>query len=285
MALALCCTTPNSAAHKARLEAEIAHREWAQYQQQVAAEEAEHKRWLDAMVKESQCASAVATTAFPLIGAVCAAAFLWTFSDYPLVPLQLENAAWGSNWLLATVGAYYAAAACLVGVILSSENLCVGAVWSLALLLLGAPFGCIYLVVRVCHHGTLGLMSLKDGLFMTPAYTDTGAVTGYASGFYVVAGGSFFLRLVWTIRNYPLFPLQTEDPVWACEWLFTTVGDLYTCLFCLCGVIVSTESTLVGLMWCAALMVFGGPGACIYMAYRAFVHQSISLQAKSTDWW
>ena len=84
----------------------------------------------------------------------------WTLIRQPLFPLQPSNAAWASAWLFTTVCDYYASTFCLCGVILATEGLLEGVVWSLACCLLGSPFGCAWVISRLWKHGTIAITDL-----------------------------------------------------------------------------------------------------------------------------
>jgi len=221
----------------------------------------------------------MATTFYPLLGLCFSGVVVWTYLDYPLKPLQLEDTDWGQQWLLTLVIDYYTLALCIVGVLFATEHCCIAGVWSLLILGLGAPFACAYMVVRVCRHGNLSLLTMKDERFITPRGTDSGPIRGYFSGFYVVAGLSFAARLGWTLLHYPLLPLQ-DDSKWLTEWLLTTAGDIVTIAACLCGIVCSTEGAFMSVVWCLAVLLTGGSGGCAYLTYRACLHDSITLQSK-----
>ena len=91
-----------------------------------------------------------------LIG--CATAIIVTCTSHPLFPIQSDNLEWNNAWLIATVIDYYGACLCLCGVILGTEqNWISGILWSLGCCLLGSPVCCIWIIVRLCKHGSLCL--------------------------------------------------------------------------------------------------------------------------------
>jgi len=281
----LCCSSGTAGVYKAKLDSELAQREWAEYQARLAAEEAEREEIMEEKNKENgQCAFMVATTFFPFLGIIFTGLFWWVCSDFPMLPAQFEDVDWGQRWLFTAIIDYYTIAACLVGIMLASETCIRGLVWSSLILSLGAPFACLYLVSRVCKHGNLSLLTMKDSRFLTPRGTDSGAVTGYVSGFYIVAGCCFALRLFWTQQNFPLWPAQQDDTEWLTEWILTTVGDYVAIAACLCGIIYSTESTFMATVWSLVVFAAGGAGACAYLTYRAIWFNSITLQRALNEW-
>ena len=85
-----------------------------------------------------------------------------TLMAQPLFPFKLHDVDWSSAWLLTTVGDYYVSTFCLVGVILHTEGLAAGMLWSLATCLLGSPFACAWVAQRLWHHETLALVDADD---------------------------------------------------------------------------------------------------------------------------
>lgn len=276
----LCCRKPRHA-QKIKLDAELAHHQWAQHQEQLAEEEAELQRAAEQKWRRS---GAVAATCYPLLGALFLGLFLWTCLDYAFLPLQLSNAAWARRWFLVAAADNLTVAQSLVGIALASENWLQGIIWSLLILTVGAPAACLYMIIRVFQHQTLAMVSVRDERYVAFESSNTDSVVGYTTGFYAVAGLAFLTRLLWTLFYYPAFPMRRESPDWNCEWLITAVAGLCTEAICLCGVILSTEGTAFGLLWSLPVLLLGGPGACLYMTYRAAWHEAISLQTRASEW-
>lgn len=92
-------------------------------------------------------------------GIVCVCCFLFlsaTLMAHPLFPFQLQNPDWTKAWLIMTVVDYYGGVIPLCGVVLASEpNRIVAIAWATAILLLGSPFACAWIISRLALHQTL----------------------------------------------------------------------------------------------------------------------------------
>lgn len=285
--LKLYCGCPCSRSAQSKVSTDLAERTLAE---RVAAQEMELVRIIEEerLHASSRLPSLVASFFFPVLGILFVGLFAWTTANYPLLPLRLSDAEWGRQWLFTTMADYYTSVFCLLGIVLASESLGCGVLWCLAILLMGAPLACVYLVFRAGTHGTLGLVALQTASCASSRNlvlgTDTSATVGFTAGFYAVAGLSLLLRLLWTVGGYPLYPFQGASPDWVNEWLFTAVGGFCTAAVCLCGVIVSSEESIIHSgVWCLAVLLFGGPAACAYMSYRAVCCHSIMLQEAIAD--
>lgn len=95
---------------------------------------------------------------FAALGVVCAALLCNTLARYPLFPLQTQSLDWSLAWLATTVVDYYGSTLCLVAVIVASERTVVAVLWSLGCLLLGSPFCCAYMALRVLRHRSVALV-------------------------------------------------------------------------------------------------------------------------------
>jgi len=80
-----------------------------------------------------------------------------TAFNHPPFPLRESNVEWVDQWLRAAAANYFAAVACVCGVMLSTEEAWRAVLWCLAAVVLGAPAACIYMAYRSCAHGTLAL--------------------------------------------------------------------------------------------------------------------------------
>lgn len=280
----LCCAG-GAATHKARFDGDVAQREWSEYQSRMAADEASLQQIMAEKAEaNSSFSSWVAMSICPLLGLLLACVFLWTSVNFPPLPLQLEDIAWDLRWLGVSALDYYTCLLCFAGIAFASESCLHGSFWVFLILVLGAPFTCVYLVVRVCQHGNLTLLTMRDPRFLAPREADAGLVTGYASGFYVVAGLSLAVRILWNSKHYPFLTPQEDDPEWLAEWLVTTTSARFTAALCICGIVFCTEGAARREFWSMIILVFGGSGACAYLAYRAWRHQSITLQHSLTEW-
>lgn len=274
------CLSPSA---ESRRKAQLAERSLAER----VAEEEVALLWMmeeEKLIARSAFSAMIASGVFPVLGLLSSCLLLWTALHYPFLSVRLEGAEWGRQWLLTAALDYYVCLSCLFGVILASEPLEYGIPWCLAVALLGAPLACVYLVVRACAHGTLGLVMLRTEEggksprnFGLGAHSNT--TIGFASGFYAVAGLSLALWLLWTAQRYPPYPFQETNPEWLFEWLLTAIGGVCTAAACLCGLIVSTEESFFeSVVWCLVVLLLGGPGACAYLSYRAVCFRSILLQ-------
>jgi hypothetical protein len=99
---------------------------------------------------------------FTMLGLAFATLLGLTLAEHPLFPFRMDEVGWTSAWLLTTVGDYYTVAACLCGVIISTDGTQLGVAWSLAVCLLGSPFACAWIVWRLRSHGNLALVGVDD---------------------------------------------------------------------------------------------------------------------------
>ena len=121
------------------------------------------------LAKEAPTTPAVSlAAAYSLLGLAFAAYLLATLSSFPLFPFRLADADWSSAWLLTTVADYYTSTFCLCGVIVATEGLQSGALWSLACCLLGSPFCCAWTVRQLWRRGSLRVQT--SGLFSPYAH-------------------------------------------------------------------------------------------------------------------
>ena len=95
------------------------------------------------------------TTFFSILGVVCFATLSLTLWRQPLFPLQTTNLEWLQSWLWMTVLDYYGACLPFCAVIIANESSLQGGIlWSTACLLLGSPFCCLWLVLRLWSSDT-----------------------------------------------------------------------------------------------------------------------------------
>jgi len=200
----------------------------------------------------------------------------------PLFPIQSDSAEWSSSWLLFAVVDYYHMAFCFVAIVIATENRIWAAIWSLLILILGAPFGCLYAAKQI---GTASTLQLRENYMAVqyqvgkPERPLTGFVGYLVAAGYVVIGGAFGARLVWTMINYPLTEIASDDAEWSFEWFVTTVLDFYTISACLIGVIASTDNICPGLAWIFGILVIGGPPGSAWMAHRLFKERPLVLES------
>jgi len=117
------------------------------------------------MRKVEQMSSASLLTAVLFYGVLGVGCFLYLSSvlmTQPLFPFQMQNLAWTQEWLLMTVLDYYGGVLPLCGIVLASEgNRIVALAWVVAILLLGSPFACAWVVWRLLKHQTLRMMDAE----------------------------------------------------------------------------------------------------------------------------
>jgi len=94
-------------------------------------------------------------------------------------------------------------------------------------------------------------------------------------GFLALAYAVLFL---WTWAQYPFLPPQADNASWAALWLLTWVVNYYTAAFCLCAVIVASESCGAAALWSFLILAFGAPFACAYIVYRVTRTRTLSLE-------
>ena len=209
---------------------------------------------------------------------------IWTLSAQPLFPFQPDNAAWSSAWLFTTVGDYYVSTFCLCGVILWTAGSREGTAWTLACCLLGSPFACAWVILRLWNYHSLACaqagqeqVSYKRAVFAPLDVMPTSSVAFIA--FYATLAVSFAALLARTLSAQPLFPFQPDDAAWCSAWLFTTVGDYYVSTFCLCGVILWTDGAVYGTAWTLACCLLGSPSACAWVILRLCKHRTLALSS------
>lgn len=212
----------------------------------------------------------------------------------PLFPFRSDSAEWSSSWLLLAVFDYYHMAVCFVGIVIATENRISGIIWSLLVLILGAPFACLYTAKQIGIAGTLKLR--ENYMFVEAIYqTNTGSTSGNShskaekplAGFvgylvaasYVFIGGAFGARLGWTIFNYPLTTIASDDAEWSFEWFITTLLDYYTIAACVAGIVLSTEDFCPGSAWFVGMGVITGPAGSAWMAQRLFRQRPLTLES------
>lgn len=91
------------------------------------------------------------------LGLLCFTAMSVTLYTHPLFPLRTDDLAWSVAWLGMTVLDFYGAAICVCAVIFASEDFTRAIVWSALCLLLGSPFCCLYMGLRLAAKGTIAL--------------------------------------------------------------------------------------------------------------------------------
>lgn len=206
----------------------------------------------------------------------------------PLFPFRSDSAEWSSSWLLLAVFDYYHMAACFVGIVIATENRIAGIVWSLLILLLGAPFATLYTAKQIGSAGTLQLREnyvAVQAIYQTnsrsskPEKPLTGFVGYIVAASYVVIGGAFGARLVWTLMNYPLTTIASDDAAWSFEWFVTTVLDYYTIAACMIGVVAFTDAMCPSLVWIAGISMITGPAGSAWMAQRVFKERPLALES------
>ena len=88
-----------------------------------------------------------------------------------------------------------------------------------------------------------------DGSYKTMSGSGLSARVKAAIAFYGVYGLGFFVALnivgIYGIGIMPLFPFQISNLEWSSIWLIQTIFDYYGCSFCIVGVIICTEASLV----------------------------------------
>ena len=94
-----------------------------------------------------------------VLSVACSFALVRTLRAQPLYPFKLDSIAWTTTWLWMTIVDYYGATIPLCAIIYSSEKPLPATLWSLACLLLGCPFCCLYVALRAMRHGGVRLSS------------------------------------------------------------------------------------------------------------------------------
>mmetsp|Transcript_83040 Transcript_83040/g.173851 ORF Transcript_83040/g.173851 Transcript_83040/m.173851 type:complete len:252 (+) Transcript_83040:124-879(+) len=200
-----------------------------------------------------------------------------------LFPFRTESINWVSSWFWTTVGDYYVAASCLLGVVLSTERGWRGPLWSFAIFFLGSPFAALYVALRSAKGGAAGmkLRSSQPG-FNQADRTKHGEV--WIPAIYACLGLLYTTALATTLWKFPLLPFQPSDLPWAKAWLWTTLGDFYVLTSCLCGLCLASEGFVVGSLLSLTFLFLGSPCVCCWMVWRLLHHGSLTLQQLPTDY-
>jgi len=96
--------------------------------------------------------------------------------------------------------------------------------------------------------------------------------------FYAVLALIYAVLFIRTWANYPFIPLQTESAGWASQWLLTWVVNYYLAAFCVCGIVIASESWVVGIAVSLVILVLGAPFACAYLVYRVTRTRTLALE-------
>jgi hypothetical protein len=97
-----------------------------------------------------------AITFFAALGIVVFLALGFTLFAHPLFAFDTGNIEWVRAWLWMTVLDYYGACIPFCAIIIANEtSLQTGFLWSAACLLLGSPFCCLWLVLRLHNYERL----------------------------------------------------------------------------------------------------------------------------------
>ena len=228
----------------------------------------------------------VVAALYTLLGLSFFALLTATILAQPLFPFRMDDVGWTSSWLLTTIADYYTAALCLCGVIVATDGRIYGILWTLAICVLGSPFACLWLVLRLWSFHTLQCADSFDGSNKsgTRSLRPISQTVMGAIAFYALLGLSFFALLTATILAQPLFPFRMDDVGWTSSWLLTTIADYYTAALCLCGVIVATDGRIYGILWTLAICVLGSPFACLWLAARVWTHKAgLTLLGTAND--
>ncbi|GAB5355477.1 hypothetical protein AAMO2058_000208800 [Amorphochlora amoebiformis] len=94
---------------------------------------------------------------------------------------------------------------------------------------------------------------------------------------YGTYGLGFFALLTYTLYLYPLTDWDINSVGWCRMWLYTTVFDYYGAAFCLCGIILHSETRMVGTIWSLGCLLLGTPVCCLWIVSWIFRHGSLKL--------
>ena len=88
--------------------------------------------------------------------------------------------------------------------------------------------------------------------------------------FYAALFAVTLSAISWTLRHYPLFPLDAASLAWSNAWLAATVVDYYGSTLCLCGVVLGTADRwwADGIAWALGCCLLGSPVACLWVLYQ-----------------
>jgi heme/copper-type cytochrome/quinol oxidase subunit 3 len=110
----------------------------------------------------------IGVRAFGGLGIAIFLSIAYTYTNHPLFPLQTDSLDWSLAWLLASVFDYYGSTICLCAIIVSTEERSQAIVWCLLCLLLGSPFCCVYIALRLRAKKTIALspgVGRADGMY------------------------------------------------------------------------------------------------------------------------
>ena len=101
---------------------------------------------------------------------------------------------------------------------------------------------------------------------------------------YAVVGLGFACLLGLTLKNHPLFPVQSDSAEWSSAWLLTTVCDYYVLGLCISTIIWVSESSMgIALLWIFLINVLGSPWFCLYLILRIRAGKGIALATGEGD--
>merc|ERR1712087_709658 len=200
-----------------------------------------------------------------------------TLMAHPLFPFRMDDVDWTAAWLLTTVGDFYTSTWCLCGVIIATDGVASGGLWSLAISLLGSPFACAWVSLRLHRHHSLRCVEKEPHRATLQHSWEMPRSVAAQIGLYSALGLCFFALLACTLMEYPLFPFRMDDVGWTAAWLPTTVADYYVSTWCLCGVIIASDGAAHGMMWAFLTSFFGSPFACAWIVLRVRMGNQLKL--------
>ncbi|CAK9014255.1 Hypothetical protein (Fragment) [Durusdinium trenchii] len=99
----------------------------------------------------------IVAASYVLIGGGFAAQLVLTIIHYPLTSLATDDAEWAYSWFVTTVLDFYTIAVCMIGIILSTDDMCPGLAWSIGILVITGPPGSAWMAQRLLRGRPLAL--------------------------------------------------------------------------------------------------------------------------------
>ena len=98
-----------------------------------------------------------------------------------------------------------------------------------------------------------------------------------AAAFYPLLGAGLAAMLGLSNWQQPIWTPHWESLSWCRSWLLAVLANYYGACVCLCGIILSSETPLCGVLWCTGCCLVGTPMCCAYLASRLLRHGTLCL--------
>jgi hypothetical protein len=189
--------------------------------------------------------------------------FGWTFLHFPLLPLKLDNIQWLNAWILASAMDYELLALVMGGIVCATEGAS-GVMWTLGIMLGGPEVACAYIGNRQFSRMSLALK---------PNFYNSTSTHGFVAH---AAGAVRLIVRLWMAMYRPLFP-QLGDTLWLKSYLAILVIDYHLLAFCLCAIMLLSESRFHGSLWSIGVNALGSGVALAFAAISLIRRGTLQL--------